>query len=253
MYKIDIKNDDLSITYVQYEIYNPKTLKIMSLEDCKDILISIKVPVNLDEITQTIYDSLNQLGYNLFDINDNFYNDICSTYTTENGTDLTLSDRKKIIYDNKGDFTMCQEGCTFQEYNLTTKKSQCDCFVQSTEIITEINKIQFENSNIKDEFFNTLNNSNFRVFKCFKLIFSVKGQKNNIGSYIMTGLCIIFIILLLVYIFKEKYKINNLINSIIVRKLEFKSGNNIEIFNKKVNLEEIKNQKKIMKINQKIK
>ena len=63
---------------------------------------------------------------------------------------------------------MCQEGCTFQEYNLTTKKSQCDCFVQSTEIITEINKIQFENSNIKDEFFNVLNNSNFRVFKCFK-------------------------------------------------------------------------------------
>ena len=40
--------------------------------------------------------SLN-LSLDEIDPNSKFYNDICTTYTTENGTDLTLSERKKII------------------------------------------------------------------------------------------------------------------------------------------------------------
>ena len=50
-------------------------------------------------------------GYDLFNLNDSFYNDICSTYTTQDGTDLTLLDRKKIIYDKNTNISMCQEGC----------------------------------------------------------------------------------------------------------------------------------------------
>ena len=47
--KIDIKNEDLTSTYVEYEIYNP-TLNIISLDICSDISISASVPVNLNEI-----------------------------------------------------------------------------------------------------------------------------------------------------------------------------------------------------------
>ena len=245
IYKVDIKNKDLSQTYVQYEIYDPKTLNIISLDACKDIPIFINVPVNLNENTRSIYSSLNQYGYNLFDLNDKFYNDICSPYTTENGTDLTLADRKNLIYDVNGDITMCQQGCTLNKYNLTTGKSQCDCFVQKGETVTNMDKINFEDdSSIKDEFFDTLKNSNFRVLKCFKLILSIKGQKNNIGSYIMSGLYLIFIILILVYIFKENYKLNFFLAGIIQQKLDYinenkakglKSENDIEIFNKNIN------------------
>ena len=105
--KTDIKNEDLSSTYVQYEIYNPVTLNIISLDICSDIPISVSVPVNLNENTKSIYDSLSKSGYNLFDLNDSFYNDICSTYTTEDGTDLTLADRKNIIYDNNANVSLC--------------------------------------------------------------------------------------------------------------------------------------------------
>ena len=219
IYKIDIKNEDLSITYVQYEIYNPKTLQMISLDSCKDTSIIVNIPVNLDENTQTIYDNLIKSGYNLFDLEDDFYNDICSTYTTENGTDLTLADRKNVLYDNNGDITMCQEGCTFESYNLTTKKSQCDCEVQTNETITNIDEINFENTNLAKEFFHTLNNSNFRVLKCYKLVFSKIGQKNNIGSYIMSVFCFIFIILLLIYIIKENSKIKKTIHKILNRKI----------------------------------
>ena len=93
------------------------------MDACKNISISISVPVNLNENTKNIYRNLNRSGYNLFDLNDPFYSDICSTYTTENGTDLTLVDRKNIIYDQNTNITFCQEGCTFQYYNLTNEKS----------------------------------------------------------------------------------------------------------------------------------
>ena len=220
IFKIDIKNEDLSMTYVQYEIYNPQTSQIMSLDVCEDVSITVNVPVNLDESTQSIYNRLSKSGYNLFDLEDDFYNDICSTYTTENGTDLTLVDRKNIIYDTNGNLTMCQEGCTFESYNLTTKKSQCDCAIQTSETITNIDDINFEHTSLVDEFFHTLNNSNFRVLKCFKLAFSKIGQKNNFGSYLMSGFCIIFIALLLFYIIKENSKITRMIKQILKNKVE---------------------------------
>ena len=175
--KTDIKSEDLSSTYVQYEIYNPIYLTKISLEVCEDISISVSVPVNLDESIKSNYYSLSQSGYNLFDLSDSFYNDICSTYTTENGTDLTLIDRKNLIYDTSGNVSMCQDGCTFQSYNLTTKKANCDCAVQISETETDVSKIKFDKNELADSFFNTLKNSNFLVLKCFKLVFSKKGQK----------------------------------------------------------------------------
>ena len=263
VYKIDIKDKDSGFTYVQYEIYNPRNLSLMSLDACKDIPITVNVPVNLDENTQSTYDRLSKSGYNLFNLNDDFYNDICSTYTTENGTDLTLADRKNIIYDTNGNITMCQEGCTFQSYNLTTKKSQCDCSVQTGETITNIDEINFEeSSNFGEEFFETLNNSNFRVLKCYKLVFSKKGQTKNIGSYIMTGFSLIFIILFFVFIIKEHSKIKNYIKSILKQKLDYspkkgdkkdKENQNIKIFEKNKNNKANANTKNKKQINKKIK
>ena len=175
--KTDIKNEDLSKTYVQYEIYNPVTYQLVSMEVCGDIPISVSVPINLDENTKSIYDSLSNSGYNLFDLNDSFYNDICSTYTTENGTDLTLADRKHLLYDNNGNISLCQDDCSFQSYNLTTKKAKCDCSVQVEETITDVEKIKFDKNQLVNSFYTTLTNSNFLVLKCYKLVFSLKGQK----------------------------------------------------------------------------
>ena len=221
--KTDIKNDDLSSTYVQYEIYNPNTLNKISLDICGDLPISVSVPINLDENTKSIYDSLSQSGYNLFNLNDSFYNDICTTFTTENGTDLTLAERKNLIYDNKANISLCQDGCTFQSYNITTKKAKCDCSVQSVETITDLNKINFDKKELANNFFSTLKNSNFLVLKCYKLVFSKKGQINNIGSYLMSGVNSIFIILMFFYIISGNKKIYFYIQNILKFKLNYKN------------------------------
>ena len=67
---MDLKNSSLAATYVQYEIYNPNTLDLVSLDICKDIPITLSIPIYLDNGTESLYLSLGELGYNIFNIND---------------------------------------------------------------------------------------------------------------------------------------------------------------------------------------
>ena len=152
IYKIDIKSEDLSTTYVQYEIYDPKTYDYINLDICEGIFINIYSPVTLKDSTETLYQSMSNSGYNLFNLNDSFYNDICSTYTTQDGTDLTLLDRKNIIYDKNANISMCQDGCQLLKYNSTLKKANCDCKVQTENTKTDIETISFNSKDIASSF-----------------------------------------------------------------------------------------------------
>ena len=119
---------------------------------------------------------------------------------------------------------MCQENCNFQYYNLTTKKAKCDCSVQTESTITDTSKINFNKDNFADSFYRTLKNSNFLVLKCYKLVFSAKGQTNNKGSYAMSTITFLFIILMFVFIFNDHKKINYYIEIILKQKF-FESEN----------------------------
>ena len=216
--KLDLKNEDLSGTYVQYEVYNPYTKKKINMDICLNYPIYIKVPVDFDINTEILYISLNESGYNLFDLNDSFYNDVCSTYTSSNGTDITLTDRKNTIYNNNANVSLCQEGCEFDYYNSSDKRINCECQVQTTEIKSNINELEFS-SHIFKNFIITLKNSNFFVLKCYKLAFSLNGQMNNIGSYFIDTIIFTFCIFLIIYGIKDKKKINRFILMIIKQKL----------------------------------
>ena len=133
-----------------------------------------------------MYESLSEYGYNLFDSEDDFYNDICCTYTSENGIDMTLEVRKKEMYYTSGNITMCQSECTFESYNKTTMKAQCNCEVQTQSSITDTTKINFNKKELSDSFLNTLTNSNFYVLKCYKLVLNLKGILKNKGRIIVT-------------------------------------------------------------------
>ena len=250
IFKIDIKNADLSKTYILYEIYNPITLNRINMEACENNPIGISFPVNLDENTKNIYYSLNQSGYNLFDLNDPFYNDICSTYTTKYRTDLSLIDRKILIYDKNGNISICQNGCTFKFYNLTNGKAKCVCDVQIEEIITYIEQFKYNSTQIVNSFYKTLKNSNFLLLKCYKLVFSKKGQKNNIGSYLLSAITFIIIILIFIYMLNETKKLDSIIQSILDFKLNYKNFhqiNDIKKFEKRNtenNIKKKKNSKK---------
>ena len=56
---MDIKNEDSSSTYVQYEIYHPYTLVKLDTDCCNDTKIIVNSPVNLSKETISLYKSLN--------------------------------------------------------------------------------------------------------------------------------------------------------------------------------------------------
>ena len=75
--KMDVYEEGLLIPIIEYEVYNIKTKDKLDLDICKDIKIDINIPIDVNE-------------NNLFKHNssDKYYNDICYTYISSDGTDI---------------------------------------------------------------------------------------------------------------------------------------------------------------------
>ena len=61
----------------------------------------------------------------MFNINDPFYQDICTAFDSSNGTDILLTDRINYIYNN--DDTQCQSNCRFSYYSIESQYLNCSC------------------------------------------------------------------------------------------------------------------------------
>ena len=227
IYKTDIKKEGYLSTYVAFEVYDPFSLEKLNVSICNGLDISINVPVEMDSNIEYLYKSLDDYGYNLFNKTDTFYNDICSKFTTANGTDILLSDRKKDMYavSQTENNSICQNGCLISSYNISTKKAKCDCPMKNitTKPLTNVSiENQFDIKIIEETFFNSLSNSNFRVLKCYMLVFDVPGMTKNIGLIIMSVVFFIFIILAIIFTIKSQKQIQNYIKFI----LHLKNSNN---------------------------
>ena len=218
IYKSDIKTLDLTRTYVNYEIFNPMTLEPLDyLTHCSKEKISISIPINLNNNTKYLYNNLNSSGYNLFDTNDSFYNDICATYTTEKGTDMSLKDRQEAINNNGTILNFCQVGCTIAGFNNMTQKAKCNCNIQETKKVTNINDILFP-TELLTNIFEGFKYSNYLVMKCYKLIFDFELIKKNIGFIFMMIIFISLLILLFIYIINGRNKIKYYIKAVLNNK-----------------------------------
>ena len=218
MLKFDIKPENEKSTYVQYEVYDSNSKKFLNLEECLDSNILINIPLELDSNIELLYNLLSNSGYNLFNSSDSFYNDICSTYTTQNNTDILLYDRRMDIYQSTINISLCQAECEFQSYDTESKKAKCNCQIKKKKVNLDLSNIKFDKNEMLDKFYETLQNSNFRVLKCYKLAFSFIIFKTNIGSIIMTILLVIFLILSIINKFVGSKKINNYIQQIMKNK-----------------------------------
>ena len=208
MLKLDLFKQNSSTPLVEYEIYNYNNSEKLNLDYCKDIKINIFFPIQLDNRTIILYNNLNLSGYNLFDSNDSFYNDICSLYTTVNGTDITLKDRQNLYYNQS--LSLCQEdGCTYDYYDYELNKVKCKCSISKTSVemegekgnnfITTIVEIYNNKEIIKDIFSLSIENMNFQVMKCFKLVFELKYFIKNIGCILLTVFIIIYLLFMVLY------------------------------------------------------
>ena len=184
---------------LQYEVYEPYNKKKLNLSICGNINIDIYIPVILSEKTQFLYNELQKLGYDLFDINSPFYNDICTPYISPNGTDVLLSDRINSYYYN--DDTSCQFNCKFSDYLMESQYLKCECDIKNSEINTN-NAKSFSAKSIYQSFYAVLKYSNYKVLKCAKLIININSLIKNIGSILSIAYFFFFFLFLIIYIFK---------------------------------------------------
>ena len=192
--EIENKNDKSLINQVGYQVYDDKK-NILDLSLCNNSNIQIFYFIKSDSsINISFVSSFKDLNIDLFNINDSFFNDICKPYA-ESKNDVVLKDRVQDYYQN---YSLCDEGCTYNESRIEIMTIVCDCKVKNnlTTNITDIDYMIYEN---------TYKSSVLEITKCYNLFFSFKDKLNNIGFWIFIILISLHIPLLFMY-FREGIK-----------------------------------------------
>ena len=206
VFKVDIKKNDSCPLAVEYEVYSPKTKEQLNISLCENKNIDIYVPISIDNQTNSLYESMSQYGIDILDANNSFYNDICMPFTTDDGTDITLSDRQSTYYN--GDIALCETDCEYISYNSTNRKAKCKCKIKKR--ISEMTVISYDKIGV-DEFLDFKTISNIDIIKCHKLTFSLSGLSNNYGTIILGVLILFFIITFIIYLFTQKNTVSRII------------------------------------------
>ena len=154
----------------------------MDLLICNNLNINIYLSINLSQNIIDEYKQLEKYDYDLFNKSDKFYTDICSTFTSIDNTDIILSNRRKIFYKDYDKY--CENGCALTGYDLVKRRVICKCKIKN-EINYEAKIIKFDKQELLS-YFRISTYANFAVLKCYKLLFSLNGQKNNYGSYLLS-------------------------------------------------------------------
>ena len=202
---------------VDYQIFSYSLGAFLPLSDCKEQNVQTTVinpfsPILLSSQFQMKTDAVISNGYDAFDSESPFYNDVCTPFTNENGNDVLLDERRTDYFSET--LNICEKGCTFKEYNASTNLYSCSCPVKDT-INPNTDNIEIVTKELPESFYKKHKNSNIEVFKCSSQVFSKEGQKKNIGSYILIACFVSFIGIVVFYIIKGTSKIDFIFNNLI--------------------------------------
>ena len=241
----DQKNKILDV-----DVFDPITLKKLNLSVCDNTTIDVYTPLIMSETNEEIYKNLIDEGYDPFDLSDKFYREICTPYTSENGTDVLLDEREEFVYSTIINESRCMSNCEYASYSLDTKYMKCECPVNNTYTTLDIKHISGEN--IYMSFMSVFKSTNYKVMICYNLVFNLKIFVHNFGS-ILSLICFgVYIIFMIIYcireisplkvhisklIFKDTEKIENL-NSKYIKEIK---KENIKIYKEVSNTKLIKN------------
>ena len=240
--KIDIKRNDTVSTQVEYQVINPENGEILDLSKCNNIKINIYAPVNFNPNFTDLINQIKEQGYDIFDSSDSFYNDICSTYSSVNNTDVILKDRKNYFYNSN--LTLCEENCEYKSFDTETSKVNCECETKS-EVNTNIYETKFIPNILFKNFFSFENYTNYKVLKCYNLAFNSEKLKKNIGFYILLFITLCFIIIMTINSYTQNQKFEQMFNNVMHQNflMEKKLTLKKETENKKDSNKKIKNEK----------
>ena len=237
IYKVDYFIPKTLIPVIEYEVYHPINYSKLDLSYCNNT-VNLNIPVTINE--EKIYQ---------YDPNSDYYNDECSSYTSDNGTDILLSDRK-IEY-NKNNLSLCEANCNYQGYDKNYKNSICDCKIKNN---IEYHSDISNKPNILSQTFNVSENDlgYTNIFACTKNVFTVNGILKNMSSYILI-ISLLFFLGTSFFFKRRGYRIlvnhiNNIINDKMKHRKDYnknKNAHNKLSKYKNISLNYLKNNEKI--------
>ena len=202
------KYDEKALTnQVEYAVFDDKKQKL-DLTVCENDKIEInyaisnKTKLDFEEISNYL-----DIGVDVFNIKDNFFNDICYPYS-ENNSDIILQDRISDIYQN---YSLCDNNCEYNKINLTTKTVSCTCKIKE-EVETVKPELKFDKI-----YLDLFSETSFGVIKCYNLVFRLDNKFKNIGFILFTILTALHLPIIIYYCFTgifpiRKYIINEMKN-----------------------------------------
>ena len=146
---------------------------------------------------------------NIFDLDSEFYTDICLKYKSPNNKDIILKDRIAEFY--PFNITFCDDGCKNKGVNLTSLKAICECpfkDILSNKLIDN----EFVSGNLivsqtVQDFKEMIDIIDFGVLTCYKTIFKFDYFISCEGGFIVIGIIIIQIVCIIIYKKKDMYEV----------------------------------------------
>ena len=191
----------------QLEIYDSSGRKL-DISVCKQEITVMKYIGNdVEKLDIQSAQDLANMGIDVFNANDDFFNDICLQYNNTDGKDIILTDRRTDIFQNA---TFCQDGCIYSGMDYEFMAAHCICdssALQGGKNDTEKKEeAQKENVNFKSitkSFISNLLDFNFEVMKCYNLVFNIDIIFSNYGFYSLVSMFFLQMIFLFIFLFKK--------------------------------------------------
>ena len=197
--RIDIQQKGSAYPIKEYEVLYPidgPNLKKLNMSICKDVKVDVEIspPHNISNDDVDKYNPSSP-----------YYNDICCITDSEDGTDISLSDRKEE-YVNKN-LSLCEIGCEFVNFNPETQKAICSCGIKTE--ISPMDGEGFSKDALMKGFTDINNIANVKMMTCYNTVFHKKYILKNLGFFIfgaIIALNLIFLFLFLTKYYNELYK-----------------------------------------------
>ena len=193
---------------IEYEIYTNNGTKL-NLSYCSSQKAQISyslILMNLDYYYETGLLYFESGNIDIFNLSDNFYNDICYMFKSPNSKDTTLKLRRKEFYPN---IALCPKNCTYQSVNFERRKVICECGIKGEKENDRVNVYEVKNYM---EGFNQ--KPNILIIRCFKNFWYNLMENENCGFYILLFAFLGNVFLILYYFLISYEKIKKAIRKI---------------------------------------
>ena len=118
-----------NLTYGCYNSETGEKLNLTDILDGENVTKYVPAPSGSDYEKLKYLSKYSNLGIDFSDPNSEFFNSQCFLFTSDNGKDVTLADRRKYFFNN---IKICEEDCVFIGLDENSKSVKCSCPYKSS-------------------------------------------------------------------------------------------------------------------------